>query len=257
MCKDTDTGKRVDFLNDFCERVLQPFIDKRFAELAEIMNAYSDKMSMGREVIAEKGIWTAKKRYMLSVWNSEGVQYKTPKFKIMGIETTRSSTPAYVRDKLKSALKIVLTGTEQELHEFVVQIEQEFMNLPVEDIAFPRSVSGMDDYASTETIFRKATPIAVKAALVHNHLLKTHKLTRKYRAIGEGEKMKFAYLNTPNLIHQTVIGFTNTLPKEFGVHKYVNFKTHFQKSFIEPLRSVTDAIGWNLEKTNSLESLFS
>jgi len=257
QCKNTDNGKRIDFLNDFCERVLQPFINKEFDKLAVLLNAYENRMVMGREIIAEKGVWTAKKRYMLSVWDAEGVRYSTPKLKIMGIETARSSTPAYVRDKLKSAVKIVLTGTEQELQEFVVQIEQEFMNLPVEEIAFPRSVSGMDEYASTETIFRKATPIAVKAALVHNHLLKTHKLTRKYRAIGEGEKMKFVYLNIPNPIHQTVIGFTNTLPKEFGVHKYVDFKIHFQKSFIEPLRSVTDATGWNIEKTNSLESLFS
>ncbi len=249
-------NETVDFLHGFCERVLQPFIDKEFGKLAALLNAYENRMVMDREVIAEKGVWTAKKRYMLSVWDAEGVRYSTPKLKIMGLETARSSTPAYVRSALKRAVQIVLTGTEEQLQEFVLQTEQEFEQLPVEEIAFPRSVSGMDEYASPETVFRKATPIAVKAALIHNHLLKTHKVTRKYRAIGEGEKMKFVYLKTPNPIHQTVIGFTTTLPKEFGICKYVDSRMQFQKSFIEPLRSVTDAIGWSHEKQNSLESLF-
>ena len=256
MCKETDTGKRVDFLNDFCERVLQPFIDKQFAELASTMNAYADKMSMGREVIAEKGVWTAKKRYMLSVWDAEGVRYKTPKFKIMGMETARSSTPAYVRKALKTAIEMVLMRDEATLQEFVRATEREFKSLPVDEVASPRGVSGMEDYADALTIYKKATPIAVKSALLHNAMVKRLKLDRKYRLIGEGEKMKFIYLKTPNPIHEGVIGFPVTMPKEFGLEKYVDYDTQFKKTFLEPLRAITDAVGWSPEERNTLESLF-
>ena len=255
-CKDTDTGKRVDFLNDFCERVLQPFIDKQFAELAVNMNAYANKMAMGREVIAEKGIWTAKKRYMLSVWDAEGVRYKTPKLKIMGIETARSSTPAYVRKSLKTAIEMVLMRDEATLQGFVKTTQNEFKSLPVEEVASPRGVNGMKEYSSPLTIYKKGTPIAVKAALLHNSIVKRLKLDKKYRLIGEGEKMKFIYMKTPNPIHEGVIGFPVTLPKEFELQKYIDYDTQFEKTFLEPLRVITNAVGWSPEERNTLESLF-
>ena len=256
LSKKTTTSDQVDFLNDFCERVLQPYIDKQFAELAGVLNAYANKMSMGREVIAEKGVWTAKKRYMLSVWDTEGVRYKTPKFKIMGMETARSSTPAYVRKALKTAIETVLMGDEATLQKFVIQTEREFKSLPVEEVASPRSVSSMDEYSNALTIYKKATPIAVKAALLHNSIVKRLKLDKKYRLIGEGEKMKFIYLKTPNPIHEGVIGFPTTMPKEFDLQKYIDYDTQFKKTFLEPLRAITDAVGWSPEERNTLESLF-
>jgi DNA polymerase elongation subunit (family B) len=251
-----DTQRVVDFLNGFCERVVQPQIEREFATLADSMNAYTNKMVMGREVIAEAGVWTAKKRYMLSVWDSEGVRYKTPKFKIMGIETARSSTPAYVRKALKTAIEMVLMQDEATLQEFVRKTEREFKSLPVEEVASPRGVNGMEEYSNPLTIYKKGTPIAVKAALLHNHLVKKMGLSKKYRTIGEGEKMKFIYLKTPNPIHEGVIGFPVTMPKEFDLQKYIDYDTQFKKTFLEPLRAITDAMGWSPEERNSLESLF-
>jgi len=251
-----DAQRVVDFLDKFCERVLQPQIEREFATLAQCMNAYTNKMVMGREVIAEKGVWTAKKRYMLSVWDAEGVRYKTPKFKIMGMETARSSTPAYVRKALKTAIEMVLTSDESTLQAFVKSTESEFKGLSVEDISSPRSVSEMEKWRSSTAVYKKATPIAVKAALLYNNLIAKHKLGRKYRTIGEGEKMKFIYLKTPNPIHESVIGFPTALPKEFGLEKYINRDLQFNKTFVEPLRAITDAVGWSPEERATLDSLF-
>jgi DNA polymerase elongation subunit (family B) len=253
---EADTQRVVDFLDKFCERVIQPQIEKEFATLADCTNAYANKMAMGREVIAEAGVWTAKKRYMLSVWDAEGVRYKTPKFKIMGMETARSSTPAYVRKSLKTAIEMVLMQDEATLQEFVRKTEREFKSLPVEEVASPRSVNGMEEYSSPLTIYKKGTPIAVKSALLHNSLVKKMGLSKKYRTIGEGEKMKFIYLKTPNPIHEGVIGFPVTMPKEFDLQKYIDYDTQFKKTFLEPLRAITDAVGWSPEERNSLESLF-
>ena len=256
-----NTKTIVDFLDKAANELFLPFIDKKFNELADIMNAYENKMQMGREVIADKGIWTAKKRYMLNVWDSEGVRYTEPKLKIKGIETTRSSTPEFVRKHLKTAINITLNGTEQEMVDFIEKCRDEFYSLPPDQMAFPRSVNGMTKYADKDTIYRKSTPIAVKGALIYNHHLKQMKLERKYKKIIEGDKIKYLHLKKPNPFggmkgEDQVVSFPNVLPKEFELEKYIDSKMQFEKSFIDPLTAILDTIGWSTEKKNTLENLF-
>ena len=251
----------VDFLNKAAEEIILPFIDKKFKKLSETMNAYENKMQMGREVIANKGIWTAKKRYMLNVWDSEGVRYNEPKLKIKGIETTRSSTPEIVRKRLKNAINITMNGTEQEMIDYIEKCRQEFYSLPPEDIAFPRSVNGMKDYADKGTIYKKSTPIAVKGALIYNHYVDQFKIGKKYKKIIEGDKIKYLHLKKPHPlggVHgvDQVVAFPNGLPKEFNLEKYIDYKMQFEKSFIDPLTTILDTIGWSTEKKNTLENLF-
>ena len=255
------TNVIVDFLDKSAEELILPFIDKKFKNLAEIMNAYENKMQMGREVIADKGIWTAKKRYMLNVWDSEGVRYNEPKLKIMGIETTRSSTPEFVRKHLKTAITITMSGTENDMINFVEQCRNEFYALPPEEIAFPRSVNGMEKYSDRATIYRKSTPIAVKGALIYNHYIDLFKLNKKYKKIIEGDKIKFLMLKKPNPLggmsgEDQVVSFVNVLPKEFNLESYIDYKTQFEKSFIDPLTTILDTIGWSAERKCTLENLF-
>lgn len=251
----------VDFLDKSAEQAIIPFIEKKFSELADLMNAYENKMQMGREVIADKGIWTAKKRYMLNVWDSEGVRYTEPKLKIMGIETTRSSTPEIIRKQLKSAIHITMNGTEEEMISFVEKCRNQFYSLPPEEIAFPRSVNGLDKYRDRGTIYKKSTPIAVKGALIYNHYLDNFNISKKYKKIGEGDKVKYLHLKKPNPIggmrgEDQIISFPNILPKEFGLAPFIDYKMQFEKSFIDPLTTILDTIGWSTEKKNTLESLF-
>lgn len=259
--KSGSTEKKINYLNDISEKIVLPFIEKKFAELAEMLNAYENRMQMGREVIADKGIWTAKKRYMLNVWDSEGVRYKEPKLKIMGIETTRSSTPEIVRKQLKQAIHITLNGSEEQMIEFVEKCRAQFFASPPEDIAFPRSVHGMDKYRDNHSIYRKSTPIAVKGALIYNHYLKQFKIEKKYKEIIEGDKIKFLHLKKPNPLggikgEDQIVSFINILPKEFKLHEFIDYKTQFEKSFLDPLKTILDTIGWSAEKKYTLESLF-
>jgi len=256
-----DTKTIIDFLNKAAEEIILPFIDKKYKQLADTMNAYENKMQMGREVIADKGIWTAKKRYMLNVWDSEGVRYTEPKLKIKGIETTRSSTPEFVRKHLKTAINITLNGTEQEMVEFIEKCRNDFYALPPEQMAFPRSVNGLDKYTDKATIYRKSTPIAVKGALIYNHNLEKFKLSKKYKKIIEGDKIKYIHLKKPNPFggakgEDQIISFPNVLPKEFELEKYIDSKTQFEKSFIDPLTAILDTIGWSPDKKSTLENLF-
>jgi len=255
--KTPDNEKIVKFLDKACNEIINPFIEKKYVELYEIMNSFGQKMHMKRESIASKGIWTAKKRYMLNVLMGEdNVLLNEPEMKIMGIETTRSSTPQIVRDGLKKAIHIIMNSDEDALISFKDDFKNKFISSPVEAIAFPRGCNGVSEYSDSSSIYKKSTPIAVKGALLFNHHLKKHKLTKKYSAIKDGEKVKFVYLKTPNPIGEHVISFTNTLPKELELHNYIDYTKQFEKSFIEPLSTIVKVIGWDLERRTTLESLF-
>ena len=246
----------VNILNSICEDKFEPFIDKSYQELADYVFAYDQKMQMKRENIADRGIWTAKKRYILNVWDSEGVRYDEPKLKVMGIESVKSSTPAPCRKMLKDAFNILMSGTEEDVIQYIDRCREEFKSLPPEDISFPRSVSDVRKYADRTTIYSKGTPIHVRGALLFNHQIKDKKLTNKYSLIQNGEKIKFCYLKEPNPLHENVISFIQDFPKELNLDKYVDYNLQFQKSFVEPLKTILDAIGWSVEKTVNLELFF-
>jgi DNA polymerase elongation subunit (family B) len=255
--REKTTESIVSFLDKICQMELEKYIEGCYQELADYVNAYDQKMQMKRENIADRGIWTAKKRYILNVWDSEGVRYEEPKLKMMGIEAVKSSTPAPCRKMIKDALKLMMSGTEDEVIEFIENARKDFKKLPPEQISFPRSASDVQKYQSSATIYSKGTPVHVRGALLFNHYIKQNKLTNKYSLIQNGEKIKFIYLKKPNIIHENIISFIQDFPKELNLDKYIDYDLQFEKAFLEPLKSILDAIGWNVEKSSSLESFFS
>jgi len=254
--KSSDKAAIVSLLNKICEEKLEPFIEKSYQELATYVSAYEQKMSMKRENIADRGIWTAKKRYILNVWDSEGVRYKEPKMKIMGLETARSSTPAYFRDKLYAAFQIIISKNNDELITFINGVRSETKERPYDEVAFPRGVNNLSKYRHPKDIYSKGTPIHVRGALLYNWYVKKYEVEHKHPFIQEGEKIKFMYLKTPNPIHENCISFFGELPKEFGIEKYVDYQTQFEKSFLEPLKNVLQCIGWTHEKVITIGSFF-
>ena len=246
----------VRFLNKVCEDEFEPYIESSYEELARYVNAYDQKMFMKRENIADRGIWTAKKRYILNVWDSEGVRYEEPKLKMMGIEAVKSSTPAPCRTMIKDALKLMMNGTEDDVIDFIETSRKQFKKLPPEDIAFPRSASDVEKYKAHATIYAKGTPIHIRGALLFNHYVKKHGLDNKYSLIQNGEKVKFCYLKKPNVIHENIISFIQDFPYEIGLDRYIDYDLQFDKAFLEPLKAILDAIGWKVEKTVNLEAFF-
>ena len=253
---DTDAERVVPVLNQFCEDKIEPFIQSSYKELSDYLNCYEETLVMKRECIAERGIWTAKKRYILNVWDNEGVRYDEPKLKMMGIEAVKSSTPAPVRGYIKQALKIIMEGTEDELINFIEEKRLEFSSLPAEEIAFPRSASEITKYKSHLTIYSKGTPIHIRGCILFNHHLKEKKLENKYNIINDGEKIKFTYLKVPNPFRENVVSFISELPDEFGLKEFIDYDTMYNKSFIEPMRAILDTIGWRTEKTAQLDLFF-
>ena len=255
--REKTTESVVSFLDKVAQVELEKHIESCYQELADYVNAYDQKMQMKRENIADRGIWTAKKRYILNVWDSEGVRYEEPKLKMMGIEAVKSSTPAPCRQMIKDGLKLMMSGTEEQVIKFIDRCRSDFRKLPPEQIAFPRTASDVRKYRSHSDIYAKGTPIHIRGALLFNHYITEKNLTNKYSPIGNGEKIKFIYLKKPNIIQENIISFIQDFPTELGLDKYIDYELQFEKSFLEPLKSILDAIGWKTEHVANLESFFS
>lgn len=247
-----DNEKVMRMLDKACEEVFQPFIEKSYDELGEHMLIYSQRMQMKRESIADKGIWVAKKRYILNVYNEEGVQYEKPKLKMKGIEAVKSSTPAVIKEAIKQALYILMNGSKDEFETYVDNFRERFESLPFEDVAFPRSCQGV----SKHSLGGKSIPIHVRGALVYNNQINKLGLDKKYSKIQDGDKVKFSYLRTPNPLSTNVISSPGALPKQFNIEQYVDHDTQFEKSFTEPMKTIVDNVGWTIGKQRTLEDMF-
>jgi DNA polymerase elongation subunit (family B) len=254
--REKTTESVVGFLNKICEMEFEKYISSSYEALASYVNAYEQKMFMKRENIADRGIWTAKKRYILNVWDSEGVRYAEPKLKMMGIEAVKSSTPAPCRQMIKDVLKLIMTKTEDDVIDFIEKCRAKFRSLPPEEISFPRTVSNVKKYKSVNAIYEKGTPIHARGALLFNHYVRKNQLTQKYSLINNGEKIKFCYLKRPNPIQENVISFIQQFPEELNLDKYIDYDLQFEKSFLEPLKIILDSIGWESERRVNLESFF-
>jgi len=250
------TKETVDVLDKYCTKVIEPAISKTCEEFSSYLNTLQSKIKFKREVIAERGVWIAKKRYALTVHNAEGVVYDPPKLKVLGMEIVRTSTPAPVRKALKEAVEIVLTKDESSIKQYVSEIEKKWHKLDPESIAFPRGVNGVKEYSDSNSIFKKGTPIHVRGSLIYNHMIKNLGLEKQHQYIQEGDKIKFIYLKEPNPLGSHVISFLGELPQEFRLQNYIDYDKMFEKAFLDPLNSLLNCIGWQLKEQATLEGLF-
>jgi DNA polymerase elongation subunit (family B) len=249
--------KIVDALDKLIETKLRPFIDEATDSIALAQNHYTKTIFFKRENICSGGFWMAKKKYALKVYDSEGVRYPDGDYKIMGIEVVRSSTPEIARKSLKDCVASVIDKDIEKVREISNKAHAEFMVVPIEQIAFPRSANNLLKYSSEETIYTQGTPIAVRGSLLHNQCVKNLSLTDKYQYIREGDKIRFIYLKQPNHIKENIISFIDTLPIEFDLEKYVDRELQFEKVFLAPLDKIMVAVGWSLKEPDTLEDFFS
>ena len=256
LVKQLNPKDPVAALDKICSEHFEKVLEKAYAELFDKQQAYTNRMVMAREVIANRGIWTAKKRYILNVHNSEGVQYAEPKLKIMGIEAIKSSTPEVVRTKFKEMFKIIIEGDENKTQRFIADFRKAFSSLPPEEVSFPRGVKDLTKWSRKSTLYAKGTPIHVRGSIMYNHSIKEKSLGKMYPLIQNGEKIKFCYMRLPNPLKENVIAFPGYLPESLGLHNYIDYNKQFDKTFIEPLLPILEAVGWSVEQKNTLEDFF-
>jgi DNA polymerase elongation subunit (family B) len=256
MIKRFDPISPVDFLNTVCSETFETILDTSYNDMFDSFSCYSSRMEMKRESIADRGIWTAKKRYILNVYDNEGVRYAEPKLKIMGIEAIKSSTPSACRTALKELFKVIISGSESKTQKAIQTFKQYFATLPPEQVSFPRGVSDIGKWSDRSVVYKKGCPIHVRGALLYNASVKSKGLEKRYQTIRSGDKIKFCYLKVPNPIRENVISFPDYLPAELQLTKYVDYDKQFEKTFLDPIIPILDAVGWRQEESIDLEDFF-
>ena len=251
-----DKTRIVDFLSKV-SKTFEANLEEEFSKMAIFMNAKTQKMVMKREIIADVAIWTGKKHYIANVWDSEGVRYSEPELKIVGIEAVKSSTPAVCRDFIKDTLKELIKSDEKGVQKYIEKVEVEFKKCTPEDIAAPRGVSDIEKFTDHSSLYKKGTPMHVRASILYNNFLKTHGIDDKYEIIKSGGKLKYLYLKMPNPLKENIIGFADVMPKEFDILDYIDYDTQFEKTYLDPITAILTAIGWKPRHINTLEDFFS
>ena len=250
-------AEKVDFVDEFCKEAIQKEINRLFRLLTDrYLNGVGAYLLMNREVIGDKGIWTAKKRYLINVRDKEGIRKEPAELKYMGVEIAKSSVPKFCREAMKEAVTIVMEKDQKTLFKFVSDTKVKFRQQKIEDVSFPRGVNGLDKYGDKKSIYIKGTPFHTRGVLVYNHLIDQFGLESKYPKIKDGEKMKFFYLLEPNPVGTNAMAFLTEMPKEFGIHQYIDWETQWEKSFIEPLMLILNSIGWDTQPRASLSAFF-
>jgi len=244
------------FIDKVSKEKIEKVIAQGYENLAATLNAYQNKMVMKREKINNRGLFIAKKRNILSTLNSEGVHYSTPKISVTGVEAVRSSTPAVCRKKMMDVYELVINKTEEDLQQFVSDFREEFVNLKPSEIGKVSGTPDIESYMEGDT-YKKGCPIHIRGCIVYNKMIKKMKLEEKYDLIRSGDKIKFLYLKEPNIFHENIISFPDTLPREFDLDNYIDYDLQFEKVFLSPIQIVLDTIGWSWEKKTTLESFFS
>jgi DNA polymerase elongation subunit (family B) len=246
----------LEFVDTVCKEKLETVLEDSYTKLFEMLGGIENRMVMKREAIADRGIWTAKKRYILNVLDNEGVRYAEPKLKIMGIEAIKSSTPAPCRAALKQMFKTIIAGDEVLVQQEIETFRNHFKSLPPHEIAFPRGVTNLTQYMDNLKIYKKGTPIHCRGSILHNKLIGDLSLKNQYNKIQNGEKIKFIYLRTPNKIKENVIAFGDYLPEEFGLHRFIDYDTQFNKTFLDAIEPILSAIGWTSAEVATLDEFF-
>ena len=246
----------IDFMDKLSREALEPALESAYADLYGMLGGVDNRMVMKREAIADRALWTAKKRYIMNVHDNEGVRYAEPKMKIMGIEAIKSSTPAPCRQALKDIFNVIMKEDERSVQAAIEQFKNYFKTLDPDQIAFPRGVTQVKKWQDRNNLYKKGTPIHVRGAILYNKLVEDMALKKKYELINNGEKIKFLYLRQPNSLHENVIAFPSYLPEEFGLRKYIDHELQFQKTFLDPIQPILDAVGWTSKEVASLEDFF-
>lgn len=257
------TNDKVDFLDKFAQKKILPMLEGAFVDLQDYMNNYKNMMEMDREAIAcaplgsngACSFFKAKKRYALNVYDMEGTRYKTPKMKIMGIETQQSSTPKACQVALTESIRLILQEGESSLQDYYKEFEQQHKTLGYMNIAGTKSANNIQKYNVNGFPGLKC-PNQIRGVLAYKRAI----AGTTAPDVQEGEKVMILPLKDGNPFGDKVIAWTSgiELPIEIReeVLRWIDYQDLFYKTYQKPLASICESSGMNYEHQSTLSDLF-
>ena len=228
------------FFTEFFDKLLRIYAKKYNIE--HILNFNRDK------IISKILIQTCKKKYAAEVLDTEGVTHDEPKMDIKGIEVVRTSTPKYCRDKIMNVIQTIFkTKDREQVMDVMRDMKKEFKKSSIEDISFPRGISEYDKYAEgivpeQDMMFKKGTPMANRASICYNFLVKKYRM--RVQTITNGTKIKFCYVLPRNEVRTNVISYIGKYPKKFKGVFEIDYEKQWRISFQDVVQRFFDALDW-------------
>lgn len=209
----------------------------------------------GREVVADRGIFVDKKRYVLHVVDNEGVA--TDKLKVMGLDTKKTTLPPEVSKCLNRFVERLLKGEDWDvIATDIVQYKEDLMNTnELMSIGLPKGVKRVEYYTEQDKIYGTGArlPGHVAASIFYNQCLETYN-DKDSLPITSGMKIKVFYLTQTYGRFKSIAIPTDAqhVPEWFSEHFEVNKDMHLERLVDKPLNNIIKAIG---KETPSKQSL--
>jgi DNA polymerase elongation subunit (family B) len=251
----------------FVENTINPYVTDIATEFNNILNTEiktwaKDELkseyctyNFKRESISSSGIFLEKKRYILNVIEDDG--FKTDKFKYTGVEVVTTKTPKKVKPLIKNAIQTIIKKSDKkEVDQIIKDTYKVYQTFSIEDQAVTISLNNYEKYYNRAKEFKagKGTPNHVKGAIYYNLLLKKYKIDNKYESLKSGDKIKTFYV-LPNKYNIESIAFLNKFPEEFKTELSIDIKKMYEKTLLNPIKSVFDVIGWQIKNPSNDEQL--
>lgn len=253
-----------DFILEMFNFRLNSYIEKCLEKYSKLKNCDANYLILELESVALNGIWMSKKQYIQNLlWDDklrEDQRHENlSKIKSIGYETVMSSTPKFVRDKLPQALKILFQHTDQptaedleQLVSFMKETKKEFKLSEIDDISFNKKTNNISKYIlddQEEFQIAQKTPPNVKGAGFYNFLLNNNpEYKKKYKHIGDGEKLKMYHINHP--MSDTFSYLPSDFPYEIAPP--IDYDKQFEKTMIDPINRLLTSVGLQTLDVNLL-----
>jgi DNA polymerase elongation subunit (family B) len=217
-------------------------------------NCDTHRFRIKGESVARKGLWLAKKRYVLDKVYDLEKNGPTSKMVFKGLDVVRSSFPKAFREFMKNMFNDVLAGaTKEKIDNDILTFKNSMPSMNYIDIAKNTSANNISTFSIDNNYTpKKGTPAHIKAALSYNKLLKYYKIENKYEKIFDGEKIKFVYLkrNPLRVDSMAFRGYQDPSEILSLIEEYIDYDSIFDKELKNKLEHVYDSLKWGMLPTD-------
>jgi hypothetical protein len=230
---------------------------------------FDNLIAAGREVVAERGLFQARKKYMLKVVDLEG--FAVNKMKAMGSEIKKSDTPKVIQKFLKSVVDKILDGENySDLEKFVNSERSRLFNkdIDLEDLLLfgtTKAANNIDLFTQAYLAELAGNPMPAangkgkltipghcRAAINYNMLVQEFEGADGTLIMG-GDKVKVFNMKPNDYDFETIAipAEADDFPYWFFEHFQINLKETESKLIDSKLAGIFEAWGFEVPTTFS------